>query len=183
MPNVYFAGPDVFRQNYDAVVKTITELCRDAQITPVMASDNEIKAITVGDKQKIANSIYQINIGLIQKADGVIANLSPFRGPIEPDSGTAFEVGYASALGKWIIGYLDDLRNTPEKVKDSPLRGSADGLTDIFGFKVEDMGYPVNLMLGCSCTKLVRSLKEAVEVVKEGILRGDQSFSKARSMR
>ena len=37
----------------------------------------------------------------------MLANLEPFRGS-EPDSGTAFEVGYALALGKPVYAYLSD---------------------------------------------------------------------------
>ena len=40
------------------------------------------------------------NLEAIRAADFVMANLNDFRGPGEPDSGTAFEVGFAAALGK-----------------------------------------------------------------------------------
>ncbi|NJA90146.1 hypothetical protein HCX48_13075 [Rhodocyclus tenuis] len=39
------------------------------------------------------------NIELIRKAQIVVANLDPFRGP-DPDRGTAFELGYAHQLSK-----------------------------------------------------------------------------------
>ncbi|WP_311737065.1 nucleoside 2-deoxyribosyltransferase [Variovorax guangxiensis] len=48
---------------------------------------------------EIAQRIFEINMGLLQRADGVIANLAPFRG-IEPDSGTVFGVGVAVARGR-----------------------------------------------------------------------------------
>jgi nucleoside 2-deoxyribosyltransferase len=44
----------------------------------------------------------------IDLADGVVAALD---GP-DVDSGTAAEIGYAAARGKWIIGYRGDLRST-----------------------------------------------------------------------
>jgi nucleoside 2-deoxyribosyltransferase len=74
----------------------------------------------------------------------VLANLNNFRGA-EPDSGTAFEVGFAVALGKPVVGYLDDGRT---------LREQLGGVRDAEGFSVEDFGLPRNLMLACT-TRLV----------------------------
>jgi len=46
----------------------------------------------------------------IDASDGVVASLD---GP-DVDSGTAAEIGYAAAHGKWIIGYRGDFRRTGE---------------------------------------------------------------------
>jgi nucleoside 2-deoxyribosyltransferase len=46
----------------------------------------------------------------IDASDGVVASLD---GP-DVDSGTAAEIGYAAARGKWIIGYRGDFRRTGE---------------------------------------------------------------------
>jgi nucleoside 2-deoxyribosyltransferase len=46
----------------------------------------------------------------IRKADGVVAVLDG----VDVDSGTAAEIGYATALGKWVIGYRSDFRRTGE---------------------------------------------------------------------
>ena len=59
-----------------------------------------------------------------------------FRG-IEPDSGTAFELGYAYAVGKKLYCCLWDIRT---------LRGKI-GETDAAGMMVEDFGFPFNLMI------------------------------------
>jgi nucleoside deoxyribosyltransferase len=56
-----------------------------------------------------AQWIYEANVALIRRADIVMANLD-FRGPGEPDSGTAFEVGFAVALQKPVWGYAADAR-------------------------------------------------------------------------
>lgn len=46
----------------------------------------------------------------IEEADGLVAVLDGS----DVDSGTAAEIGYASAKGKWIIGYRGDFRKTGE---------------------------------------------------------------------
>jgi nucleoside 2-deoxyribosyltransferase len=46
----------------------------------------------------------------IASADGVVAVLDG----VDVDSGTAAEIGYAAALGKWVIGYRGDFRRTGE---------------------------------------------------------------------
>ncbi|MDR2405132.1 MAG: nucleoside 2-deoxyribosyltransferase [Deltaproteobacteria bacterium] len=171
MPHIYFAGPDIFRKDYSDIKRQIKDLCKSTPIIPLIPGDDGItkKPKDKAGKRDLAREIYNINLEHIQKADGVIANLSPFRGVIEPDSGTAFEVGYAAGLGKWVVGYLSDLRDLTLKIKDSPLKPLRGGLTDLNGVKVEDMGYPVNLMLACACSKLVRSLEEAVGIVLKGL--------------
>jgi nucleoside 2-deoxyribosyltransferase len=48
----------------------------------------------------------------IKKSDGIVAVLDG----TDVDSGTAAEVGYGAALGKWIVGYRQDLRRTGDDV-------------------------------------------------------------------
>jgi nucleoside 2-deoxyribosyltransferase len=50
------------------------------------------------------------NAQQIKRADGVVAVLDG----VDVDSGTAAEIGYATALGKWVVGYRGDLRRTGE---------------------------------------------------------------------
>lgn len=102
---------------------------------------------------ELAAWIYRANIGLIGQADGVIANLNPFRGA-EPDSGTAFEVGYAIALGKPVWAYTSVDRSIVEQVA---VAKTGDGLShiDAQGYTVEDFGMSLNLMLACSATVVV----------------------------
>ncbi|RZI95321.1 MAG: nucleoside 2-deoxyribosyltransferase, partial [Rubrivivax sp.] len=99
--------------------------------------------------------IYEDNLRRIREADGVIANLVNFRG-LEPDSGTVFEMGFAIALGKPVVGYgvapgdyagrvaaqLACERDATGRLVESASRR-----------KVEDMGYPLNLMLACSAPR------------------------------
>jgi nucleoside 2-deoxyribosyltransferase len=50
------------------------------------------------------------NADKIRNADGIVAVLDG----VDVDSGTAAEIGYGAALGKWIIGYRGDSRRTGE---------------------------------------------------------------------
>jgi nucleoside 2-deoxyribosyltransferase len=83
----------------------------------------------------------------IRSADLVLANLNDFRGAGEPDSGTAFEVGFAAALGKPIWAYIDDGRSLLERVSVKTGESAAYCAN---GFLVEDFGLNMNLMLACT---------------------------------
>jgi len=60
--------------------------------------------------QEIVTVLGRKNSDLIRKSDGVVAVLDG----VDVDSGTAAEIGYASALGKWVIAYRSDFRRTGE---------------------------------------------------------------------
>lgn len=150
---VYFAGPDVFR--YDAPSYFYHELqnkCEKEIITPLIPLDFDLT-------QSI--DIYQKNISLIKECDVVLANLDPFRGP-SLDSGTAFEIGYAIAINKIVIGYYTydaflSYKDRMEPVfweysKEYPL--------------IEDFGLSDNLMIIHSCQYVVNSIDEAIKLSK-----------------
>ena len=156
MPSVYFAGPDVFRKDYDQHVTDIRALCAQAGLTPLLPGDGECDN---------SLAIFDANIKLIQKADGIIANLNPFRSLVEPDSGTVFECGYGFALGKFVIGIINDERDLVTKLVGprSPEGDSGPVLSD--GFMVEDFGHPLNLMLAHCLCAAAPTLKDAVAAV------------------
>ncbi len=148
MHKIYLAGFDVFAPD---AVRRGTEMkraCAEFGCIGLYPLDNEAGG---------AQEIFRGNLALIEGCDAVIANLNPFRGR-EPDSGTAFEVGYAHAKGKRIYGYLTDARTMREK----------HGSTDEHGFAVEDFGMAVNLMLGCAATIVQGGLQECLaQLVRE----------------
>ncbi len=84
-----------------------------------------------------------MNVAMIQRCSAVLANLNVFRG-LEPDSGTAFEVGMAVALNKPVWVYFEPVASLRELVAHD-----GNGL-DQNGFTVEDFELPRNLMLACS---------------------------------
>ncbi|HEY1609070.1 MAG TPA: nucleoside 2-deoxyribosyltransferase, partial [Paraburkholderia sp.] len=72
-------------------------------------------------------------------------------GPGEPDSGTAFEIGFAAALGKEIWAYTTDEGTLVERVPSQP---APKGHVCARGFLVEDFGLAKNLMIACA-TRIV----------------------------
>lgn len=150
--HIYLAGPDVFFQDSKTRFEHLTNLCLERGMQGVAPSDDEISEMIVQgiDRSEIARHIYNANVKHIQNCDGVIANMIPFRGDIEPDSGTVFEVGMAIALGKPVAMYL------PQGLEDTGSRVRRICATDTSGFDgrygalIEHFSLPLNLMLACS---------------------------------
>ena len=98
MLKIYLAGPDVFRPDAFAQGERLKALCAELELQGLYPLDHSVPE-RIANPPEQALWIYQANLNLIAEADAVLANLNPFRGA-EPDSGTAFELGYAAALGK-----------------------------------------------------------------------------------
>ena len=122
-------------------------LCAQFGFAGLYPLDNEAQNV---------QDIFTGNTQLIDRCDIVVAHLDPFRGA-EPDSGTAFEVGYAYAKGKIIYGYLSDARTMREKL----------GAVDENGFAVENFGMPLNLMLGCATCIVQGDLRDCLAQVQK----------------
>ncbi len=112
---LYLAGPDVFRADAVAHGEALKALCARYGFEGLYPLDNALPK-QLAEPREQAAWIYRANIGLIERADAVLANLNFFRGA-EPDSGTAFEVGYATALGKPVYGYVDDAGSYAERIR------------------------------------------------------------------
>jgi len=143
---IYLAGFDVFRPDAIAHGERLREACRRHGFVGLYPMDNKLPSALQG--RALAQWIYQANIALIKEADFVVANLNPFRGS-EPDSGTAFEVGYAIALGKSVWAYIDDERTLIERLTGVEA-GLDESHVDENGFIIENFDLPLNLMLGAS---------------------------------
>lgn len=126
---VYIAGPAVFHADRGSkYYENVRATLQAKGVVPLIPVDNVATD---------ALSIRQKNIDMIRQCDAIIADLSPFRS-LEPDCGTAFEVGYAAALGKVVLPFTSDTRTMTEKYG---------GSTDTEGQHVEDFQLPFNLML------------------------------------
>lgn len=157
MPKIYFAGPDVFSPDYAQRVALIRDLCARSGLTPLLPGDEE---------HDDSLGIYNHNLELIRRADGVIANLNPFRGCSEPDSGTVFECGFALAQGKVIVGVVSDQRDLVSKLKDQGAAFDEKLGSHLYeGTMVEDFGLPLNLMLSHSLAATVGTLPQAIAEV------------------
>lgn len=155
--SIYFAGPDVFRPDLAAWRAKVIALCRMHGVTPLLPCDD------VGsDPEEIRIG----NLAHLASASAVIANLGPFRGA-EVDTGTAFEVGYAFALKKPMVGFMADLRPLVERVGHlfGPIAKSDSGvfaLRDRDGFGIEPFNLPTNLMIAASIPIVAGDEKDAL---------------------
>ena len=141
MKKIYLAGPEVFLKNARECGEVLKQKCLSSGFEGLFPLDNEVQGAT---KEELAINIREANIKLIKSCDIVIANLSPFRGP-EPDSGTVWEVGFAQALGKKVVGYCSDGRDLKTKTQDIlGLDHSSD--RDAQNLEIEDFGLTHNLM-------------------------------------
>lgn len=151
MKKIYIAGFDVFKPDSKQIGAEYKLTCKKYGYEGLYPLDNEIDE--TWSKEVAREFIYTKNIELIQKADIIIANANPFRGE-ELDSGTAFEIGYAKALGKQVVLYMGDVRAYKEKLtyKKSETK-------DTEGMFIEDFDFPLNLMF--SDCKIVKGGFEA----------------------
>lgn len=117
--------------------------------------------LPVDNNETSPQKIFESNLALIRKAQIVCANLDPFRGT-EPDSGTAFEVGYAYALGKKVCGYVSKVQTAKERLGLSDERPAIDDQ----GWSVEDFGLPCNLMLSVPSNIVVGGLEECLKSIR-----------------
>lgn len=145
MKKVYLAGWDVFKPNALHEGEKLKELCKKYGFIGLYPLDNECSNPL---------EIYNGNTAFIREADYVIANVNAFRG-FEPDSGTAFEIGYAAALGKPIAAYLSESRPMIEWVKDDN------------GYAVEDFGFPVNLMIAMGAKVINGTAEDALKYLNK----------------
>ncbi|MBS4045600.1 MAG: nucleoside 2-deoxyribosyltransferase [Alphaproteobacteria bacterium] len=134
---LYLAGPDVFAPNAQARFAAMREACHSAGFEPLTPVDNALPANLQG--QALAAFIKQANVELIRRCDAVVANVSPFRGP-NMDPGTAWEIGFAEALGKPVILWSETGALLAE-------RTPGNGSTDPQGWMVENFGLAENLMI------------------------------------
>lgn len=156
MKKVYLAGPDVVRVDSVEWGRYLKERCRQAGLEGLYPLDNEIP--NTGSSFDTARAIALANMQMIREADGVVANLQWFRGK-EPDSGTAFEVGAAIALGKPVWAYFPDQGSLKNQVETDQNGLDSDGLL------VEDFGLPRNLMMACQWAGFSHSVDEAIQEI------------------
>ncbi|MAS36549.1 MAG: nucleoside 2-deoxyribosyltransferase [Anaerolineaceae bacterium] len=128
----YIAGP-LFNEGERWFDEQIDAIARQAGLDTFLPHRDGGEAVKDGD----TNEIFKVDVAEIDRADLVIANLNG----AAIDDGTAWEMGYAYAKGKQLIGVYTDAR---------------------LSFR----GQVVNLMLEKSCAAVVRSLDELEAVLK-----------------
>ncbi|WP_020681057.1 nucleoside 2-deoxyribosyltransferase [Marinobacterium rhizophilum] len=138
---IYIAGPDVFWPNALEAGAAKVELCARYGFDGLFPLDTALQLDGLSP-HAAGMAIYRANIDLMQQADLLIANMTPFRGP-SLDAGTAFELGFMTGLGKPVWGYSLEGRLYADRVAESD-RNAA---TDIDGMTIERFDMADNLML------------------------------------
>lgn len=139
MPRVYLAGPDVFLPRPWERGETLRTICAQYGLEGVYPLDGSAPGAEVPP----ASVISAANEAHIRSCDAVLANLTPFRG-VSADAGTVYEVGFARALGRVVVGYSNDPRSYERRCAAE----ATDALT------VEAFGLAENLMIACGIEAL-----------------------------
>jgi nucleoside 2-deoxyribosyltransferase len=141
---IYLAGPDVFLPDAVEIGRRKAEICARHGLIGLYPFDNAID-LSAGDASL---QIFKGNEALMDAADAIIANLTPFRG-VGADPGTVYELGYMAGRGKLCFGYSNDPASYADKVArlDGLSRVPDGRLLDRQGLVVEDFGLPDNLMM------------------------------------
>jgi nucleoside 2-deoxyribosyltransferase len=141
---IYLAGPDVFLPDAIEIGRRKAAICARHGVSGLYPLDNAVDLAAAG----ASLAIFEGNEAMMDAADAIIANLTPFRGP-SADAGTVYELGYMAGRGKLCFAYSNDPADYAERVARSFAVTKAGGghLIDDDGLTVEDFGLPDNLMM------------------------------------
>jgi nucleoside 2-deoxyribosyltransferase len=153
MTKIYLAGPDVFLPDAIDVGRRKVDLCARYGLSGLYPLDNVIDLAAADASLQI----FRANEAMMNEADAIIANLTPFRGP-SADAGTVYELGYMAAGGKLCLGYSNDPALYAGRVaRFTAVKPCGDRLIDAEELTVENFRLPDNLMMihaldlyGCS---------------------------------
>ncbi|MEO9230087.1 MAG: nucleoside 2-deoxyribosyltransferase [Devosia sp.] len=146
---IYLAGPEVFLANAREQLDRKIALTRAAGLIPVSPGDFTVPPQPT--KRRLGRAISEIDEMMMDSADAIIANLTPYHG-VSADVGTCYELGYMCARGKLAYAYTNVVTNLRARTvayyggdvftdATGRLRGRRDGLT------VEDVDMADNLMM------------------------------------
>jgi nucleoside 2-deoxyribosyltransferase len=146
---IYLAGPDVFLHEVAALFAAKRKLCADYGFVGVAPTDNQTD-LSMLSKHDAAMRISADNEDLIRSCKLLIANLTPFRGP-SADVGTAYEMGFARALGLPVFAYSNVagslLERTRRALGAQVRERVGGGFEDQDRMLIEDFDCADNLML------------------------------------
>jgi nucleoside 2-deoxyribosyltransferase len=141
---IYLAGPDVFLPDAVEIGRRKAAICARHGVSGLYPLDNAVD-LAAADASL---AIFKGNEAMMDSADAIIANLTPFRGP-SADAGTVYELGYMAGRGKLCFAYSNDPAVYAERVARSfaVTKAESGHLIDGDGLAVEDFGLPDNLMM------------------------------------
>lgn len=142
MPFAYLAGPDVFLPDAPAHAACKAAICAAHGITALPPLNEDVASLAAMTEDQAWRTIFAKDIAMMQRADMVIANLTPFRGA-SADAGTLVELGWFLGRGRPIFAYSNSA--TPFAARSAALLAR---LPDPMpGLSVGGFGLPDNLMI------------------------------------
>jgi nucleoside 2-deoxyribosyltransferase len=142
MVSAYLAGPDVFLPDAAEHARRKMAICLRYGIQGLPPLNEDIAALAEMHESEAGLAIFRKDVEMMEAADIIIANLTPFRGA-SADAGTLVEIGWFMGRGKPIFGYS----NTATSFTDRS-RAQLDALPDPMAkLAVEGFGLPDNLMV------------------------------------
>lgn len=146
---VYLAGPEVFLPDARALGRAKKALCEAVGLIGIFPLDGDVDLAGLSPRDR-GRAIYRADVDMMKRCDLIIANLTPFRGP-SADVGTAFELGYMTALGRPAFAYSNCAKPFAARLSALDPAGPhmrADGqLADARDIAIEDFDMADNLML------------------------------------
>ncbi len=152
-PRIYLAGPTVFQADADDAGVRLVVLCDQYGCEGLYPLDFDL------DGPMSSRTIQAACLRELRTADAVVADLSPFRGP-HADDGTAFELGFAHALGIPIWAYSTDPRPLIERIPGA--RAATGHVRDDKGLLIENFDRAHNAMLAEAIQHLATSAEESI---------------------
>ncbi len=153
-PRVYLAGPDVFLPEPRRRGDALRRICAAHGLDGVFPLDPLPGGPAAGTDP---HAIARHNEAHIRRCDALIANLTPFRGP-GADNGTAYEVGFARALGRPVFAWSTSEADYLQRCRALPGTALRDGTwCDAEGLEVEAFGLGDNLMISCAGPLVART--------------------------
>src|SRR5437773_9365577 len=122
MTKIYLAGPDVFLPDAVGIGRRKVDICARHGLTGLYPLDNNVDLAA----SSASLEIFKGNEAMMDAADAIIANLTPFRGP-SADAGTVYELGYMAGRGKLCLGYSNDPSPYADRARRSTRVVSRDG--------------------------------------------------------
>jgi len=174
MTTLYLSGPDIFSPNAWDIAESKKEICERYGMTAMSPFDLEGGRPFDGGKEQ-AKSHYDACRELLDTCDGLVANVSPFRGP-SMDSGTAYEMGLAHGLGKPVVAYSLDTQSYVDRLRqlhaafESPLQSVQGHFHAPDGLIVENFDLHDTLMVASAASSsgvpLVEDFESAVRWIR-----------------
>src|SRR5204862_129596 len=131
---IYLAGPEVFLPDALEIGRRKADICTQHGLTGLFPLDNTVD-LSASDASL---ATFKGNEAMMDAADAIIANLTPFRGP-GADAGTVYELGYMAGRGRLLFAYSNDPATYAERVARTHhiTKSSGGSLIDSAGLNVE----------------------------------------------